>query len=90
MPRPSRNDLPGALYHAMARGNAGLLDEKEPTERPRHWPLFRERLAAVLPSSIPLKLLCSRSQARKITAARRDLILRALKEGHRPTSIAAF
>lgn len=67
-----------------------LLDEKEPPERPRQRPSSLDSLAALLAPLIPLTLLRSRSQVRKIAAARRDLVLRALQEGHRPASIAAF
>lgn len=75
---------------AFASRYRELLEEKEPIEKPRQRPLSLERLAAIHASSIPLALLSSRSQARKITAARRDLILQALGQGHRPASIAAF
>ena len=49
-----------------------------------------ERLAALLKAKIPLEMLRSPTQARKVTAARRHFVLGAVKMGHRPSLIAAF
>ncbi|SRR5712692_1553786 len=49
-----------------------------------------ERLATLSKPNVLLEMLRSPSQARKVTAARQDFVLRAVKMGHRPSVIAAF
>ena len=66
------------------------IDKKVHGESPKGRPLPLERLAAGSKHSLSPQILRSRSQARKITAARRDFVLRALEAGHRPSLIAAF
>jgi hypothetical protein len=39
---------------------------------------------------MPLEMLRSPTQVRKVTAARREFVLNAVKMGHRPSMIAAF
>lgn len=67
-----------------------LVDKRTEGEDPRRAPLSLERLVALSKTGIPQQMLRSRSQARKITAARRDFVLRAVEVGHRPSRIAAF
>jgi len=49
-----------------------------------------ERLATLLKAKVPLEMLRSPTQARKVTAARRKFMLGAVKMDHRPSLIAAF
>ena len=67
-----------------------LINKKVQGENLQVRPAPLERLAAASKDTIPPQMLRSRSQARKITAARRDFVLRALEAGHRPSLIAAF
>ncbi len=67
-----------------------LVNRKEQGGNPPKKPVPLERLVALPKARVSLEMLRSKSQVRKITTARIDFIMRALKEGHRPSLIAAF
>jgi len=49
-----------------------------------------ERLITGSKARMPLEMLRSPTQVRKVTAARQEFVLNAVKMGHRPPMIAAF
>jgi hypothetical protein len=66
------------------------VTEKTSTEAEKVRLIPLERLAAGLRWKMPLELLRSPTQVRKITAARREFVINAVKMGHRPSITAAF
>ncbi|OGS01065.1 MAG: hypothetical protein A3G41_05205 [Elusimicrobia bacterium RIFCSPLOWO2_12_FULL_59_9] len=60
----------------------------EGNSRTKQHPL--NALAAATDKNIPRSLLCSRSQQRSITAARKKFVLAAIQEGHAHSQIARF
>ncbi len=49
-----------------------------------------ERLARGLKAKLALEMLRSLTQVRKVTAVRREFVVKAVKMGHRPSAVAAF
>jgi len=49
-----------------------------------------ERLATRIKVTLPLEMLRSRTQVRKVTAVRQEFVMKAVKMGHRPSAVAAF
>jgi len=49
-----------------------------------------ERLAREATASLPFEMLRSPTQSRKVTAARQEFVIKAVKMGHRPSVLAAF
>ena len=49
-----------------------------------------ERLGSRLQAKVGLAMLRAPTQARKVSAARQEFVLSAVKMGHRPSAIAAF
>jgi len=48
------------------------------------------RLARGLKANLALETLRSLTQVRKVTAVRREFVVKAVKMGHRPSAVAAF
>ena len=49
-----------------------------------------ERLARGVKANLPLEMLRSPTQVRKVTAVRQEFVLKAVKMGHRPSAVAEF
>ena len=49
-----------------------------------------ERLVREVGANLPLEILRSPTQVRKVTAVRQEFVLKAVKRGHRPSSVAEF
>jgi hypothetical protein len=49
-----------------------------------------ERLARGVKATLPLEMLRSATQVRKVTAVRQEFVLKAVKMGHRPSAVAEF
>jgi len=49
-----------------------------------------ERLARGMKANLPLEMLRSPTQVRKVTAVRQEFVVKAVKMGHRPSAVAAF
>ncbi len=53
-------------------------------------PYANDRLARGLEANLALEMLRFPTQVRKVTAVRREFVVKAVKMGHRPSAVAAF